>query len=173
MTYMWNRVKTNNLVVTMSINGRSYYNEPKYRAVFVMNILSSFSIIQNRCDGLKSQSMNIINVNILEILPQVNFNNGDILMYWLNLITSHCLCGFVRRDQPNTFHDQDDIIKLKHFPRHWPFVVGIHWSWVDSPTKASDAEFDVFFDLHRGRTVEKTIELHVDWDAIVLIMTLL
>ena len=35
----------------------------------------------------------------------------------------------------------DDVIKWKHFPRYWPFVRGI------PRTKASDAEFDVFFDL--------------------------
>ena len=26
----------------------------------------------------------------------------------------------------------DDVIKWKHFPRHWPFVRGIHWSQVNS-----------------------------------------
>ena len=31
------------------------------------------------------------------------------------------------------FHD--DVIKWKHFPRHWPFVRGIHRSPVDSPHK--------------------------------------
>ena len=36
------------------------------------------------------------------------------------------------------FHD--DVIKWKHFPRHWPFVQGIHRSrWIPR-TKASDAE---------------------------------
>ena len=29
----------------------------------------------------------------------------------------------------------DDIIKWKHFPRHWPFVRGIHWSPVNYPRK--------------------------------------
>ena len=29
----------------------------------------------------------------------------------------------------------DDVIKWKHFPRHWPFVRGIHWSSVNSPQK--------------------------------------
>ena len=31
------------------------------------------------------------------------------------------------------FHD--DVIKWKHFPRHWPFVRGIHRSPVNSPHK--------------------------------------
>ena len=30
-----------------------------------------------------------------------------------------------------TYHD--DAIKWKHFPRHWQFVRGIHWSPVNSP----------------------------------------
>ena len=34
----------------------------------------------------------------------------------------------------------DDVIKWKHFPRYLPFVQIIHWSPVNSPTKASDAE---------------------------------
>ena len=29
----------------------------------------------------------------------------------------------------------DDVIKWKHFPRHWPFVRGIHRSPVNSPQK--------------------------------------
>ena len=29
----------------------------------------------------------------------------------------------------------DDVIKWKHFPRHWPFVRGIHRSPIDSPQK--------------------------------------
>ena len=30
---------------------------------------------------------------------------------------------------------QDDVIKWKHFPRHWPLVMGIHRSPVNSPHK--------------------------------------
>ena len=56
----------------------------------------------------------------------------------------------------------DDVIKCKHFPRYWPFVRAIHRSPVNSPTKASDVERDVFSvswvtkgeagDLRRHRT---------------------
>ena len=31
--------------------------------------------------------------------------------------------------------DHDDVIKLKHFPRYWPFAQGIHRSLVNSPHK--------------------------------------
>ena len=33
------------------------------------------------------------------------------------------------------YNSHDDIIKWKHFPRYWPFVLGIHWSPVYSPHK--------------------------------------
>ena len=33
------------------------------------------------------------------------------------------------------FHNHDDVIKWKHFPRYWPFVRGIHRSPVNSPHK--------------------------------------
>ena len=29
----------------------------------------------------------------------------------------------------------NEVIKWKHFPRYWPFVLGIHWSPVNSPHK--------------------------------------
>ena len=48
------------------------------------------------------------------------------------------------------------VIKWKRFPRYWPFVRGIHRSPVNSPhTKASDAEFDVSFDLHLNKRLNK------------------
>ena len=38
----------------------------------------------------------------------------------------------------------DDVIKWKHFPRYWPFVLGIHRSrWIPR-TKASDGELLMF-----------------------------
>ena len=46
------------------------------------------------------------------------------------------LCGFwnfsAYKQNPR-FHD--DVIKWKHFPRHWPFVREIHRSPVNSPHK--------------------------------------
>ena len=33
------------------------------------------------------------------------------------------------------FKYHDDVIKWKHFPHHWPFVRGIHWSPVNFPHK--------------------------------------
>ena len=53
--------------------------------------------------------------------------------------------SYILRDTPSSndsFHD--DVIKWKHFPRHWPFVRGIHRSrWIPH-TKASDAELWCF-----------------------------
>ena len=44
-------------------------------------------------------------------------------------------------------------IKWKHCPRYWPFVWGIH-RWIPL-TKASDADFDVFFDMHLNKRLSK------------------
>ena len=65
----------------------------------------------------------------------------------------------------------DDVIKWKYFPRYWPFVRGIHWSLVNSPQKASDAEHRSFLWSAPEQTVEKTIKTPVIWDAIAFIMT--
>ena len=45
----------------------------------------------------------------------------------------------------------DDIIKCKHFPRHWPFVRGIHRSPVNSPHKG-DWRGTLVFSLIYART---------------------
>ena len=39
---------------------------------------------------------------------------------------------------------QDDVIKWKHFPRHWPFARGIHRSPVNSPHKGQLREALMF-----------------------------
>ena len=36
---------------------------------------------------------------------------------------------------PHVYHSHDDVMKWKHFPRHWPFVRGIPQSPVNSPQK--------------------------------------
>ena len=42
------------------------------------------------------------------------------------------------------WHAHDDVIKWKHFPRHWPFVRGIHGHrWIPF-TKASHAKLGCF-----------------------------
>ena len=38
----------------------------------------------------------------------------------------------------------DDVIKRKHFPRYWPFVMGLHWWPVDSPNKCQWREALMF-----------------------------
>ena len=38
-------------------------------------------------------------------------------------------------NQNEAAESHDDVIKWKHFPRHWPFVRGIHRSPVNSPHK--------------------------------------
>ena len=57
-----------------------------------------------------------------------------------------------------TYIIQDDVIKRKHFPRHWPFVRGIHRPPVNPHTKASDAELWYFLPFAPEPTVEQTKE---------------
>ena len=51
--------------------------------------------------------------------------------------TTHVLPSSVNHEASH-----DDVIKVKHFPRYWPFVRGIH-RWIPL-TKASDAELLYF-----------------------------
>ena len=52
----------------------------------------------------------------------------------------------------NKFHD--DVIKLKHFPRYWPFVRGIH-RWQRPVTRSFDVCFDLHGDLHLNKRLCK------------------
>ena len=49
----------------------------------------------------------------------------------------------------------NDVIKWKHFPRHWPFVKGIHRSPVDSPHKGQWRWAFIFFDLLLNKRLNK------------------
>ena len=60
-----------------------------------------------------------------------------------------CLTGIFCREVKH-----DDVIKWKQFPRHWPFVRGIHRWPVNSPHKASDAELWCFLWSAFEQTVE-------------------
>ena len=69
----------------------------------------------------------------------------------------------------NTKHN--DVIKWKHFPRHWPFVRGIHkgnpWVTDEVPSQRPvTAEFCVFFDLRLNKRLSK--QWRRRWDAIAL-----
>ena len=44
----------------------------------------------------------------------------------------------------------DDVIKWKHFPRYWPFVLGIHRS-----QRPVTRRFDAFFDLRLNKRLSK------------------
>ena len=49
----------------------------------------------------------------------------------------------------------DDVNKWNHFPCYWSLVPGIHRPPVNSLTKASDAEFDIFFDMRLNKLLSK------------------
>ena len=42
---------------------------------------------------------------------------------------------FTKLSGTTVIQTHDDVMKLKHFPRYWPFVRGIHRSPVNSPHK--------------------------------------
>ena len=48
-------------------------------------------------------------------------------------VTSLSDCGYTPLPVKQSWHD--DVIKWKHFPRYWPFELGIHRSRVNSPHK--------------------------------------
>ena len=69
----------------------------------------------------------VINVN--EIIYEARN-----LLQWV--ITSKCYVHLLNGPVPVNFIarlQHDDVIKWKHFPRYWPFVLGIHRSPVNSP----------------------------------------
>ena len=49
----------------------------------------------------------------------------------------------------------DDVIKWKHFHRHWSFVREIHRSAGNSPQRPVTGSFDVFFDLTVNKRLSK------------------
>ena len=59
--------------------------------------------------------------------------------------------------------NHDDLIKWKHFPRHWHFLRGIQRSPVVSLTKASDADFWFFLWAAPEQTIEQTIKSQALW----------
>ena len=68
--------------------------------------------------------------------------------------------------------EHDDVIKLKHCPRYWPFVRGMHRSPVKSPHKGQwrgALMFSLICAWINGSV--NLMILLVIWDAIALIMT--
>ena len=59
-----------------------------------------------------------------------------------------------------------DVIKSKHFPRHWPFMRGIHRSPVNSPHKGQWRGALICLNKRLSNIVRLVI-----WDAIASIMT--
>ena len=57
---------------------------------------------------------------------------------------------------PLTVHvHQDDVIKWKYFPRHYPFVQGIHRHREFTAQRPVTHSFDVFFDLSLNKRLSK------------------
>ena len=97
--------------------------------------------------GLMQKSLSYLN-NVIPILQHgiadivtskknstLNVETKSIFLRWWKLMTMTCWCVLCH----------DDVIKWKHFPRHWPFV------WERPVTRS----FDVFFDLRLNKRLSK------------------
>ena len=62
----------------------------------------------------------------------------------LTRITEHQVCGI-----------HDDVSKWEYFSRYWPFVRGIHWSPVDSPSKGQWFQSDAMILIVNSATLKR------------------
>ena len=72
------------------------------------------------------------------LLPRVILDQADGKVNWIcfcQIHTSTMLQSFPQFNVHCIMYVHDDVIKWKHFPRYWPFVLGIHRSPVNSPHK--------------------------------------
>ena len=103
----------------------------------LLSMQISITVIKRPCDRL------IFNMGIPILVRQHLF----ISLYWDSprvskeeqVIASHRSTDIVSYNFSslplNLILAPDDVIRWKHFPRHWPFVWGIHRSMVNSPHK--------------------------------------
>ena len=106
---------------------------------------------------------------------QWNFSHTKLYIwphFWLTRVNSSgfdwCLSTHLVLQHQQTVCD-DNVIKWKYFPCHWPFVREFH-RWIPL-TKANDAELWCFVWSVPEKTVEQTTGKLMIRDAIALIMT--
>ena len=111
---------------------------------FLIMQLLHFQIIFEGCELIRFECSSMVNHNWFNSLApgkrcsnfkSVLFNR---IMLIIMLHVSIYSVIFMLR-----LYCHDDVIKLKHFPRHWPFVRGIHRRVIPQ-TKARDAELWCF-----------------------------
>ena len=64
-----------------------------------------------------------------------NLHSSSVILHVRVALKSQCLFVLGVKPFPVNQNVHDDVIKWKHFPRHWLFVRGVHWSPVNSPNK--------------------------------------
>ena len=74
------------------------------------------------------------------LMFSVKIDSNSLSKYSRWFLIIRCAFSIIKRNSPplnldTHVHVHDDVIKWKHFPRHWPFVVGIHRSPVNSQHK--------------------------------------
>ena len=121
--YVYDSTTRRNYEVTMDKSTHTIWNNAR------VNI---FSLLKEDVTMIK-QTCNTAHACTHTITAASTWDESLRQMMWLRFTArghdSHCMT-----------HLHDDVMKWKHFPRHWPFVRGIHRSrWVPR-TRASDAE---------------------------------
>ena len=84
---------------------------------------------------------------------------------------THTLSLYYEADNTNLVRIYDDVMKWKHFPRHWSFVRGINRWPVKSPHKGQWCELSCSLWSAFEQMSEWTIKTLVISDFIALIMT--
>ena len=130
----------------------------------VLNLVSSFNIHAARypCKLWDREIPGDINTMAFDgLTPSIMYEKQILVFnddgFWLYKHTRPSVYVFLKHD---------DVIKWKHFPRYWTFVMGIHRSPVDSPYKRQwRGVFNVSFELRLNK------RLRVIWNATALLIT--
>ena len=88
-------------------------------------------------DGAMPSACAVLTTNLDKIVLDNHdfeyvFSNQTISLQWPNISWTSYMS---KCSHFNHLYAYDDVIKLKHFPRYWPFVRGIHRWPVNSPHK--------------------------------------
>ena len=126
----------------VSLAGRIHKTIPEYKLTHIRMEATALDIMKcRRSKCVKKASLIMASGLNLIFLPAICKSNVDkMLQKWCEKMYDPVKYGcLILKWVPVTWlkteHQHDDIIKWKHFPRHWPFVRGIHRSPGNSPHK--------------------------------------
>ena len=131
------------------------------------------SLDHNQPHFIESASHSV-NSNFTQSTQRLNIqeSNHNNWFYWL---TFRGIFHITKMSRSSTWFRTwiiNEIHIKPRFPRHWPFVRGIHLSSKDSPHKGQwRGALMSFFSICAWTNVEQTIETAVIWDASAVIIT--